>query len=576
VKKSRPLIPFLALVLLTGCASSIVLDRTVTSAKGVVVCVDHLAARTGARVLAEGGNAIDAAVAVGFALAVTHPQAGNLGGGGFMVIRLADGTTTAVDFRERAPLASTAGMFLEEDGTVDKEKRDLGFLSSGVPGTVAGLELAHRRYGRHPWRRLLEPAVLLAADGFEIDADLAAAFEKHEEKLRRFDSTVSAYFGPGGEVPEAGGNLVQPALAETLRRIRDRGSAGFYRGPTAGELIRAIREGGGIMTLEDLASYRAMERQPVTGTFRGVTVVGMPLPSSGGTVLIELLNILSGFDLAHMDAAARLHVTAEALRLVFRDRALHLGDADMVDVPLERLLSAEHARALRAMIDRDRAADSLALAEGVTINKAEKEEPEKNGGEGKKQTTHFSVMDSEGNMVAATCTLEQTFGCKAVAGSTRVLLNNEMHDFNVRPGWTADDGAIGTAPNLIAPGKRMLSSMCPVILLDEGAPRAVLGSPGGRTIISTVLLVLIDIVELGLTPEEAVAAARIHHQWFPDRLCVEKRLSEAIRKELERRGHTIKETEYQGDCHIIVVDPVTGLMTGVADRRIDGFSAGVR
>jgi gamma-glutamyltranspeptidase/glutathione hydrolase len=289
-----------------------------------------------------------------------------------------------------------------------------------------------------------------------------------------------------------------------------------------------------------------------------------------------MLNILSGFDLARMDEAVRLHIAAEAMRLAFRDRALHLGDADFTRSPFERLLSVEHARALRPRIDPDRAADSLDLAEGLTIQVIEEDETAGERDEGKRQTTHFSIMDADGNMVASTTTLEQTFGCKAVAGATGVLMNNEMHDFNVRPGWTADDGTIGTEPNLIAPGKRMLSSMCPVILLRDGAPLAVLGSPGGRTIINTVLLVLVNIAELGMSPEEAVAAARIHHQWLPDRLFVEKRLSEAIRIELEEKGHTLKEREYQGDCHIIVVDQGTGLMTGVADRRIDGHAAAVR
>jgi gamma-glutamyltranspeptidase/glutathione hydrolase len=561
---------------LFGCASNIVLGRVVTSENGVVVCVDDLAAQVGAQVLEEGGNAVDAAVAVGFALAVTHPQAGNLGGGGFMVLRQSDGTLACIDYREKAPAASTPDMFLKEDGSVDKERRDFGFLASGVPGTVAGLELAHRRYGRLPWRRLVAPAIALAKRGFPVDADLARAFDRHEKNLKRFDTTVAAYFGKNGSPPEPGDRLTLPDLAETLTRIRDRGAAGFYSGRTAQELIDAVLAGGGIMTLKDLTSYQAKERQPVTGEFRGLTVVGMPLPSSGGTVLIEMLNILAGFDLKETDPALRLHILAETMRRAYRDRAFYLGDPDFVDAPLDRLLSAEHAAALRGEIDLSAATKSQALAEGIPIQTTKETSPTPGGREQEIQTTHFSIMDAEGCMVANTYTLERTFGCKAVAGTTGVLMNNEMHDFNVRPGWTADDGAIGTVPNQIAPGKRMLSSMCPVILMRGETPVAVLGSPGGRTIINTVLQVIVNLAELGQSPEDAVAAPRIHHQWFPDRICVEKTLPNAIREELVSKGHRIKEIASQGDCHIVVFDPETGAATGVADRRLDGWAAAVR
>jgi len=588
-------ISVVVLLLFAGCVSPVVVDRTVTSNRGMVVCVDDLAAEVGARVLAAGGNAIDAAVAVGFTLAVTHPQAGNLGGGGFMVIRLGDGTTTTIDYREKAPKASTPGMFLDREGAVDKKKRDLGFLCAGIPGTPAGLELAHRRYGRLPWRILVEPARALAEEGFDVDDDLASALKRHAKKLCLFESTRHCFFDDEGNPPEPGDRLEQPLLAGTLFEIQQKGAAGFYQGRTAKDLIAAVEAGGGIMTLDDLASYNAVERKPVTGAYRSFTVVGMPLPSSGGTILIEMLNILSRFDFNTIDGATRHHLLAESMRLAFRDRALYLGDADFVDAPCDRLLSADHARALGAAIDLERAAKSHTLSGDLTIHTAPADKGEtrsagainqpgggKSGAadgldhEGRKETTHFSIIDGEGNMVSNTYTLEQTFGCKAVAGSTGVLLNNEMHDFNVRPGWTADDGTIGTAPNLIAPEKRPLSSMCPIVLLDNGRPMAVIGSPGGRTIINTVLQVLTNLVDLGLSPAEAVAAPRIHHQWFPDRLCVEKNLPRAIREELEARGHTIKERDIQGDCHIIVVDPRSGEMTGVADRRIDGWAAAPR
>jgi gamma-glutamyltranspeptidase / glutathione hydrolase len=582
---SQPPAPFLVVLLfstliMTGCASGVVVKRSLAADKGVVVCVDSYAARVGAAVLAQGGNAVDAAVAVGFALAVTYPQAGNLGGGGFMVIRCADGGTTCFDYREKAPGAAHPDMFLNEDGTINKEKRDLGFLCAGVPGTVAGLELAHRRFGSLPWRRLVDPAHALAAEGFTVDADLAAALRKHAKKLTTFAGTAETFFDSEGNAPEEGDRLVQPRLAATLALIREAGSAGFYRGKTAEAMIDAVREGGGIMTIDDLAGYEAKERTPVTGSYRGFTIVGMPLPSSGGTALIEMLNVLSGFDLSAMERAERLHIMAETMRHVFRDRAMHMGDADFITAPVDFLLSRERADQIRSALDRRRAVESRSLAGNVTIRKAPRNETggknakEKAKSVGSRQTTHFSIIDAAGNMVSNTYTLEQTFGCKAVAGKTGVLLNNEMHDFNVRPGWTADDGSIGTPPNLIAPQKRMLSSMCPVVVLRDGNPFAVVGSPGGRTIINTVLQVIVNLIDLGLPPEEAVAAPRIHHQWFPDRIYVEKKMPDATAALLKERGHAIKRTSYQGDCHLIAVDPETGAMKGVADRRIDGFAAG--
>ncbi len=566
-----------AVIVTAGCTTSDLTDRTVTSKRGAVVCVDHLAAEVGAQILEQGGNAVDAAVAMGFALAVTHPQAGNIGGGGFMMIRTADNAATCIDYREKAPEAAEPTMFLKEDGKVDKFKKENGFLMAGVPGTPAGLHLAHERFGRLPWSALVEPAVRLAEEGFCVDADLAAAFERHEKKLSRYQSTKAAYFGSSGRPLVEGERLVQHDLAAVLARIRDRGPDGFYKGETAEELIRAVQEGGGIMSLRDLAGYSARERTPVEGSYRGVTIIGPPPPSSGGTILIEMLNIVSGIDLEKVSHGERLHYLAEAMRRAYRDRALHLGDIDFVSVPMEHLHSLGRAHALLWDIERSRAGTSRGLSFSQAVQKVEKEEDESDRtDEVTRQTTHFSVMDGEGNVVSNTTTLEQTFGGKAVAGSTGILLNNEMGDFNSRPGWTDDGGAIGTASNLIAPGKRMLSSMCPVILLRDKEPLAVLGSPGGRSIINTVLQVIINLVELELPPVEAVAAPRIHHQWFPDRISVEKSLPEQVRNILENLGHDLKESRYQGDCHLIVVDPVTKEITGVADRRIDGWAAAPR
>lgn len=563
----------IAAILLNGCASSRLVDRSVSSERGMVVCVDHLAAEAGARVLEEGGNAIDAAVTVGFVLAVTHPQAGNLGGGGFMIIHTDDGIQTCIDYREKAPEAAGPAMFLDEDGSVDRSRKKNGFFMAGVPGTAAGLHLAHNRYGKLPWRRLVEPAVRLAAEGFRVDADLAAAFKRHEEKLSGCPSTVAAFFGGNGRPPAEGEILAQPDLGETLALIRDRGPAGFYTGKTATEMIRAVREGGGIMSINDLRTYSAEERTPVKGCYRGVTVLGMPPPSSGGTILIEMLNIVAGFDLKRMDPGDRLHILAETMRRAYRDRAHYLGDPAFVPVPVEKLVSLDRAQALRWDIDLNRAGSSRALPYPQIVRKGKKDDGPGTADEVARQTTHFSVMDREGNLVSNTYTLEQTFGGKAVAGATGVLLNNEMGDFNPRPGWTDDRGAIGTAANVIAPRKRMLSSMCPVVLLRDGAPLAVLGSPGGRSIINTVFQVIVNLVELELSPADAVAAPRIHHQWFPDCITVEKALDEGERMILKEKGHVLEESRYQGDCHLIVKDPVTAEIHGTADRRIDGWAA---
>jgi gamma-glutamyltranspeptidase/glutathione hydrolase len=494
-----------------------------------------------------------------------------------MVIRTADREITTIDYRERAPAASRPDMFLKPDGTVNRELVDSGFLASGVPGTVAGLYLAQTRYGRLKWEDTVKPAIHLAEKGFRVDFDLANAFRKAEKKLCKHPATVKAFFGPGNRVREVGDLLVQPDLAETLKYIRDGGRMGFYGGAVANELVRAIQEGGGIMSQRDLETYTARERKPLRCRYRDVDVLTMGLPSSGGVVLTLMLNMLGGYDLKSMDEGTRAHLLAEVMRRAFKDRALYLGDTTFTSPPLDRLLSVDYAKSLQSGISLVSTTASAALTPDLEIHPSEKSVEEKADNDlGGGQTTHFCVADGAGNVVSNTYTLEQNFGCKAVAGKTGILMNNEMGDFNLRPGWTSEDGAIGTEPNLIGPGKRMLSSMTPVIVLKQGEPYAAFGSPGGRTIINTVLQVLVNLVDLKMTPEAAVKAPRLHHQWFPDKVYVEKTMPWSVTESLKEKGHVLKIKESQGDCHTLffVSNELGVTIRGIADTRIDGAAAG--
>lgn len=564
----------LLLVFCSACVTLVKTGDVVDSTKGMVVCVDEIAAEVGAKVLDKGGNAVDAAVAVAFALAVTHPQAGNLGGGGFMLIRNVDDEITSIDYRERAPMAAAADMFLGPDGTVDEDKSRYGFLASGTPGTVAGMYLAHTRYGRLPWYELLEPACELAENGFRVNVALSTAFKKHQDDLSRFPATIDAYFKGDGTAPDVGYRLALPDLAKTLRAVQSNGHDGFYKGDVAKRLVQAVQEGGGIMTLRDLETYYARERPPVVMNYRSVQVAAMGLPSSGGIVLQQMLNILYRYDLKNMEEGKRAHLMVETMRRAYKDRALYLGDPESSKPPLEMLLSREYAEKVRGDISMVSATPSRSLTPDLKIHPPSPSGAKEMGGG---QTTHFTVADRRGMIVSNTYTLERTFGCKAVAGETGVLMNNEMHDFNLRPGWTSEDGSIGTDPNLIAPGRRMLSSMCPVILMKNNKPYAAFGSPGGRSIINTVLQVIVNLVDLNMSMEDAVRAPRLHHQWFPDRVYAEKALSWDVRKALTSRGHELKEKDRLGDCHAVFFfgGDLVGTMQGVADTRIDGSAAGL-
>ena len=541
----------------------------VRAPNGMVASQDGLATRVGVDILRRGGNAVDAAVATGFALAVTLPQAGNLGGGGFMMVHLAarDGKaaeTVAIDYRETAPAAATRDMFLGPDGNPDPAKsRDTG-LSVGVPGTVAGLALAHARYGsgRFTLADLVRPAVGLARDGFEVGDELAESIGR-SGRLARFGQTRAVFF-PGDAPVQRGARLAQPDLAETLSAIVERGEQGFYAGPVAARFASAVRAAGGVMRESDLAAYRPVLRRPVRGTYRGHEVVSMPPPSSGGIHLIQILNILEGFDLpaAGAGSAAAYHWMAEAMKPAYADRAAWLGDPDRVKVPVAGLVSKAYAAKLRAAIDPDRARPAEDVRAGDPL-------PYESD-----QTTHFSVVDRDGNAVSNTYTLNFSYGLGLIAEGTGVLLNNEMDDFAAKAGASNAYGLVGGEANTVAPGARPLSSMTPTFVFQDGKLVLVTGSPGGSRIITTVLQVILGVVDFGQNLAEAVAAPRIHHQWRPDALLVETGLSPDTIALLRGRGHKVVVGTTSGSANSIAVGP-DGLSGASDPRQRDTLAAGL-
>ena len=535
--------------------------QEVRSSTGMVSSETVWSSQVGARVLAAGGNAVDAAIATGFALAVTHPAAGNIGGGGFMVVRFPDGTTTAFDFREKAPLAAFPEMWLDEDGEYSSDLHHDSHRAVGVPGTVGGFWKAHRNFGTLDWARLVDPAVELARDGFTVTERFAGSLEYLvTQRGARYPATVAAFSRDG--VPyEKGETFRQPDLARTLARIRDEGRDGFYEGETARLIAAEMRRGRGMITEEDLSRYLARERTPVTGTFRGYDIISMAPPSSGGIALVEMLNILEGYDLKSMghNSATYIHHLAEAMRIAYRDRAAHVADMDFVDVPLHRLTSKEYAAERREEIDPERAGTSEPSDLQLAYESAE--------------TTHYSVVDANGMAVSVTYTLEYGYGSGITVPGAGFLLNNEMGDFNAAPGLTNERGLIGTEPNLARPEQRMLSSMTPTILAKDGELVAVIGTPGGRTIINTVLQLALNIMEFEMSMGEAVQARRVHHQWLPDRLTLETGIPAEVVAELEAMGHRVRRDSSQGLAHSIGVDPVTGELVGAADSRNEDAAA---
>jgi len=537
-------------------------DLGVASSTGLVVSASSMASDVGAAVLADGGNAVDAAVATAFALAVTLPAAGNIGGGGFMVVRTPDGKATTFDYREKAPGKATPTMYLGADGRIDRSLTSAGYLAPGVPGTVRGLALAHSRFGKLPWKRLVDPAAALARDGFEMHPTLARGLNAQlDGEMGRFPTSVAAYGKPGGGRWEGGDRIVLADLGRTLQAIADGGPDAFYTGRIAEALAADMAANGGLITADDLAKYEAKERAPVRGTFNGYEIISMPPPSSGGIALIEMLNILETAGIRKLPAGSvdATHLQIEAMRRAFLDRARFLGDPDFTDIPVERLTSKAHAREAAASIARDKASSSAELGKDIVTTPSGQEAME---------TTHFSVLDRDGMAVSQTYTLEGSYGSRVVVKGLGFLLNNEMGDFNKKPGETNLTGDIGTPANLIAPGKRMLSSMTPTIVTRDGRLALITGTPGGRTIINTVMNVVLNVTAFGMTGREAVDAKRLHHQWLPDRVSLEAgALSDEALARLKAMGHEVRQGGTQGDAHSIWIDPKTGTAYGVNDKR---------
>jgi gamma-glutamyltranspeptidase / glutathione hydrolase len=535
----------------------------VLARNGMVVAQEGAAARVGLDILKHGGNAIDAAVATGFALAVTLPRAGNLGGGGFMLIRLAkEQKTVALDYRETAPAAATREMFLNPQGLADPYKsRDSG-LAVGVPGTVAGLAYAHEHYGsgKFALADLIAPAIALAREGIVVEHDLADSLPR-TTRLRRYASSRAIFLRPDGSAFERGDRIAQRDLAETLAAIARDGPSAFYQGSVAEKIVKAVRTEGGRLTSADLAGYRPIERQALSGTYRGHEILAMPPPSSGGVHLIELLNVLEGFDLAALGAgsADAIQIEAEAMKIAFADRAEYLGDPAFTNVPVASLISKKYAAELRKGISVDRARPA------ADVRRVDPAPPEGD------QTTHFSVVDNDGNAVANTYTLNFSYGLGLVAEGTGVLLNNELDDFAARPGAPNAFGLVGGAANAPAPGKRPLSSMAPTIVLKDGKVELVTGSPGGPRIITTVLGMLIGVIDFGMNIAEATDQPRIHHQWLPDELRVERGLSPDTLRLLRAKGQNVVEGNAMGSTATIAIRD--GWIMGAADTRQRGTLA---
>ncbi len=557
---------YCAIVLAALVLSSLTIQAGSTPQRaklGMVITQSDIASQIGFQVIKSGGNAIDAAVASAFALAVTHPTAGNIGGGGFIVYRPATGEPVAFDFREVGPSRSSPEMWLK-DGKYDAELHHNSHMSVGVPGTVAGLHLAWKEAGSKPWKELVQPAIVLARDGFEVSHGLARSLAGVLDDFQKYPAAL-AQFSKSGKPYEAGETLKQPDLARTLTRIADQGPAGFYEGETATLIEKEMKANGGLITMADLKAYQAKKRGVVKGTYRGYDIIGMPPPSSGGMAVVQILNVLEGYDLKAngYGSAQNIHLTAEAMRRAFADRARYLADPDFEkDIPLPMLISKDYATALRKTINPKKASKS-------EINKFEWTHESA-------ETTHLSIVDAKRNAVSMTYTLEASYGSKIVVPGGGFLLNNEMGDFNAAPGLTDERGLIGTSPNLARPGKRMLSSMAPTIIAKDGQLFMVTGTPGGRTIINTVLTTILNVIDYGMNAQEAVDAGRMHHQWLPDRINLERfGFSADTIRLLKEMGHTVQEGGGQGADQVIVFNQKENMLEGGVDRRpSDGGAAG--
>jgi len=549
----------------------------------IVVSVHELASRAGVEVMQAGGNAIDAAVATGFALAVVHPQAGNLGGGGFMLIRLADGRTRFVDYREKAPAAATANMYLDLQGNVIENASVVGYKAIGVPGSVAGMVYAEKQYGKLTLGQVMAPAIKLARDGYPLAWQDAR--DLHDKDLATF-SASRRIFQRDGDFYKQGEVLRQPELARTLERIA-KDPNDFYRGAMARELVASIQKGGGLITAEDLIHYEVKEREPIRGTYRGYEIISAPPPSSGGIALLEILNILEGYDLAKAGnrSAASIHLTVEAFRRAFYDRAEFLGDPDFSKIPVAQLIDKKYGEAWRESIDPARASVSKDLKRPAIFSELEQyasQHPQALAVREPEHTTHYSAVDSDGDAVAVTTTLNDSFGSRVTAEGLGFLLNDEMDDFAAKQGVPNLYGLIQGPANAIGPGKRPLSAMTPTIVVKDGKLSLVLGSPGGARIITTVANILMGGVDYRMNIQEAVNAPRFHHQWLPDEVHVEQWFSPDAITLLQQMGHKIEIGEivggewfpYWSDGESIAIDPKTGERLGASDVRNNGKAVG--
>lgn len=566
VYTSRAMKKFAALLLFIALPLQAASRLPVREPHAMVASVDVIASTVGADIMKRGGTAVDAAVAVALTLAVTWPEAGNLGGGGFMLIRKADGTTEALDYRERAPLAATRDMYLDANGNVIKDASLVGYKAIGVPGTVAGLVLAHKRHGKLPWRDLVEPARKLAADGFVVSQYLSNSLrgKTTTERMKLFPESWRI-FQRDGKPYQQGDRFVQPELAETLARIQ-KDPSDFYRGETAKRIVADVREHGGIISAEDLERYEPTVRTPLKGSYRGYEIITMPPPSSGGIALIEMLNMLEPQDLESMGwhSSQQVHLLVEVMRRAYADRARFLGDADFVKVPVAALTSREYANQRRADIDPAHASKSAEISAG---NPAPYESP---------QTTHFTIVDDAGTIVASTYTLNESYGSAVTARGTGLLLNDEMDDFTSKPGVPNAYGLIQGESNAIQPRKRPLSSMTPTIVAKDGKAYFAVGSPGGSTIINTVLQVIVNVIDYKMNLQAAIDAGRFHHQWLKDEIAWEPyEFSKDTWDALTRMGHVFTERGgHIGDAHGIMIDPKDGMRLGASDPRRGGTAVG--
>lgn len=536
----------------------------VRATQGMVASVDAMATQVGVDILKQGGNAVDAAVAVGYALAVTHPQAGNLGGGGFMLLRTKDGATTAIDFREMAPANATRDMFLDEQGNPDSKKSLTSALASGTPGTVAGFSLALEKYGSLPLNKVVRPAIKLAQEGFIVNDALADDLKTYGSEVLPHHENSKAIFWKDGEPLKKGDKLVQQDLANSLTMIAENGPDAFYKGEIARQIAQQMQQNGGLITTDDLAAYQAVERTPVSGEYRGYQIFSMPPPSSGGVHIVQILNILENFDMKKygFGSADAMQIMAEAEKYAYADRSEYLGDPDFVNVPWQALTSKAYAKSIAGQIDINKAKPSSEIRPGKLA-------PYESD-----QTTHFSVVDKDGNAVAVTYTLNTTFGTGIVAGNTGILLNNQMDDFSAKPGVPNVYGLVGGEANAVGPKKRPLSSMSPTIVVKDGKTWLVTGSPGGSRIITTVLQMVVNTIDFGMNVAEATNAPRFHHQWLPDELRVEKGFSPDTLKLLEQKGQKVALKEAMGSTQSIMVG-ADGELYGASDpRSVDDLTAG--